>query len=175
MGYCCNETPVRTVTLSFKRAELLYDVSNYAFVEGDILPEDSEHGKHQVFDICQDGNIDRVTRVLNLAHAECVEMLYPFAKEEIPEEPASIDDILMEPEEYVIRLSLPSGFSMTTVRLIEHIIHEYLVGRVLSDWLGITNPPAKSNWEARIEDLRSRMKTVLTYRRGKVRRPLKPF
>ena len=179
MGYCCGnmQEQVRPVTLILKRAELLYDAENYAYVEGDIMKSDNEHATHQVFDIGQDGNIDRVTRVLNLAHAECVEMLYPYTKKEVPNEQKPLDDILVAPEEYVIDLLLPDGdgFSITTVRLLEHLIHEYLVYRVLADWMSITNPGSQKNWEDKLANIKSRIQSALMSRRGRLRRKLTPF
>lgn len=119
MLYCCGKEPKhKDATLTFKRAELIYDASNYSFVEADILPEGDECRRHQVFDIGQDGNVDRVTRVLNMAHAECVEMLYPYTKEEIPDEQEALDDVLTEPEVYEIKLTLPERFSLTTLRIL---------------------------------------------------------
>lgn len=178
MGCCCgsdNERQTRVVPLVFKREELVYDAANYSFVEGDIIKTDDEHARHQVFDIAQDGNINRVTRVLNLAHAECVEMLYPYTKEEIPEEQAALDDILKAPEEYPVTLTLPGDFSLTTVRLLCELIHEYLVCRVLADWMSITHPESQANWEDKVSRVKSRIQTCLMSRRGKVRRKLKPF
>lgn len=178
--YCCNgehnaSEKKKSVTLIFKRAELLYDVSNYSFVEADILPQDEEHTKHQIFDITQDGNVDRVTRVLNLAHSECVELLYPYVKEEIPDTEQVLDDILREPEEYKIVLSLPSKFSMTTVRMLEHLIHEFLVCRVLADWMSITLPGKTVYWLSKVEELKSKMQTCLMSRVGVIKRKLKPW
>lgn len=75
MVYCQNsQSKTKAVTLVFKREELLYDAENYSFVEGDIMQAEDEHARHQVFDIGQDGNVDRVTRILNLVHSECVEI-----------------------------------------------------------------------------------------------------
>ena len=92
MAYCCGkESKHKEVVLTFKRAELIYDASNYSYVEGDIIPEGNECRRHQVFDIAQDGNVNRVTRVLNTVHAECVEMLYPYTKEEIPDGQEALD------------------------------------------------------------------------------------
>lgn len=177
MGYCCNrnELKKKSVTLVFKRAELLYDAGNYSFVEGDIMKEEDEHAKHQVFDIVQSGNVDRVTRVLNLAHSECVEMLYPYTKTEIPDEQEALDDVLTEPEEYIIELSLPQGFSLSTLKLLKELIHEYLVCRVLADWMSITNPKSQANWEDKMNALKKKIQTSLVSRSGKVRRKLKPF
>lgn len=177
MGYCCGhkQEQRRSAVLIFKRAELLYDTENYSYVEADIMKADNEHVQHQVFDIGQEGNIDRVTRILNLAHSECVEMLYPYTKEEVPDEQDPLDDILIAPEEYVIELSLPEDFSITTVRLLKHLIHEYLVYRVLADWMSITNPGSQKNWEEKLASVKSRVQTALMSRRGRLRRKLKPF
>lgn len=177
MGYCCtgSTTQTKQVTLTFKRQELLYDVRNYSFVEGDLMKEEAEHARHHVFDVGESGNVDRVTRVLNLAHAECVEMLYPYSKTEIPDEQEALDDVLTEPEEYPIVLALPVTFSLSTVQLLKHLVHEYLVCRVLADWMSITNPGSEANWEKKFESLRSKIQTALVSRTGKVRRKCKPF
>ena len=173
---CCNsQQQTKPVTLTFKRSELLYDAANYSFVEGDIMKADDEHARHQVFDIAEKGNIDRVTRVLNLAHSECVEMLFPYTKEEIADGQEALNDVLIAPEEYHIVLNLPVGFSLTTVKLLQNLIHEYLVCRVLADWMSITNPNSEANWERKFESLRSKIRTSLVSRTGKVRRKCKPF
>ena len=165
----------KPVTLTFKRSELLYDVANYSFVEGDIMKTDDEHARHQVFDITQNGNADRVTRVLNLAHAECVEMLFPYTKQELPDRQDSLNDKLIAPEEYHIVMNLPNGFSFTTVKLLQSMLHEYLVCRVLSDWMSITNPSSQANWEAKFRELKTKIQTSLVSRAGKIRRKCKPF
>lgn len=175
--YPCDNSQQQTkpVTLTFKRQELIYDAANYSFVEGDIMKADDEHARHQVFDIAEKGNIDRVTRVLNLSHAECVEMLFPYTKEDIADGQEALTDVLTAPEEYHIVLNLPVGFSLTTVRLLQNLIHEYLVCRVLADWMSITNPNSEANWERKFESLRSKIRTSLVSRTGKVRRKCKPF
>lgn len=172
---CSSQQQTKPVTLTFKRTELIYDAENYSFVEGDIMKADDEHARHQVFDIGQSGNIDRVTRVLNLAHAECVEMLYPYTKQEIPDEQEALDNVLDAPEAYHIVLNLPIGFSLSTVQLLKHLVHEYLVCRVLADWMSITNPSSQANWEEKFKAMKSRIQTSLVSRIGKVKRKLKPF
>lgn len=159
----------------FKRSELVYDAENYSFVEADIMDADKEHARHQVYDIGQEGNIDRVSRVLNLAHAECVEMLYPYTKEEVEEDDCELCDTLRHPCVYRIEMSLPEGFSMTTVRLLKQLIHEYMVCRVLADWMSITNPDSQKNWEDKIRTAKGKIQTALVSRTGKVRIKMNPF
>jgi len=60
--------------------------------------------------IGQDGNVDRVTRILNLVHSECVEMLFPYTKEEISDKQEPLDNVMTVPEEYLITLVLPGIF-----------------------------------------------------------------
>lgn len=158
-----------TNRLTFYREELLLDIENYTFVTGDIMPVEDEHLKHQVFDVAQDGNDELVTRVLNLGHAECVEALYPYTKAPCVRD-EELDDKLVTPEKYEIDLTLPNQFSRTTVLLLKELIHDYLVCRVLVEWLGITCPSAQPFWRERLEELKSRMKTALLGRRAPYRR-----
>lgn len=169
-----NQKTEHIVTLDFLRSELLYDIRNIGFVEADIMPEEKEHSKHQTFDIGEDGNIDRVTRVLSLAFAECVEFLYPFSKSPVAEIETR-DDKLVEDLVYSLRLNVPETFSSTTVDLLAKYIHEYLVCRVLADWFGITKPEAAANWNYRVEKAKEGILDSKSIRIRKVRRGMSIF
>lgn len=157
--------------LTFIRSELLYDISNYAYVHGDLMEDD--HQAHQLIDITEDGNVDRVSRIISLGIQECRQMLYPYTKKE--EKREEVDDKLNTPDIYEIKMCLPKDFAEGTVDLLEELIHEYLICRVLSDWLGIAAPSVKNPWEDKIEKIRSKIKSSLPSRIGKTRRPLSPF
>ena len=214
MMHCCRPAAyatgmvarTKTVKMTFKREELLYDIRNNAYVEGDVMLVKTEHDRHQVQDIGEDGNIDRVTRVLDLAPAECEEALFPYTKENVEQETemddtptfveptadaegtvAGSEETLAEEEftddtpvvkptgDYVIRLLVPDEYSKTTVRLIVRYIHEYMVCRVLADWLSITNPPAAANWKAKQDEALEGMKEAVNFRTVRVRRTQTPF
>lgn len=164
----------RLAVLTFYRNELLYDAGNYAFVEADIMDENRQDAKHQTFDIIQDGNVDRVTRILTLAHAECVEFLYPYTRRNVGGM-ESREDTLENPEQYDIYMALPGSFSQSTLDLLEWYIHEYLVCRVLYDWLLITKPEAAQAWRARADEAKEGIETIKNRRTGVVRRKQHPF
>lgn len=169
----------RHVTLLFKRDALVYDISNVAYVEGDVMnPSEKrgmgEHAGHQTQDIAEDGNIDRVTRMLDLAHALCVEMLYPYTQSQCNDGMELTDDF-SETACYRIEMDVPSKFSHTTAILIEKLIHEFMVARVLSDWLMITKPDAAQLWAARASEVLDKAKSVMRARSGILTRPLRPF
>lgn len=162
------------VKLNFSRKELMYDIQNYAYIEGHVMGEEKQHAQHTLVDISEDGNVDRVTRVLNLIYAETVEMLYPYTKEEpIGEE---VNDTLEEPETYVISMELPKTFSRTTINLLSRLIHEFMVYRVLHDWLSITNPTAAGNWLEKSEEAERRINSIKHSRRSAFTRKIRtPF
>lgn len=164
----------QSVTLTFLRDELLYDIRNYAYVEGDVMPEGSEHNRHQTIDIGEKGNVDRVTRLLDLVHQECVNILYPFTKTNVDDEEVR-SDVLEETPTYVISMSVPSDFSKTTVDYLEKLIHEFMVYRVLADWLSITNPTAAERWALKAEDILAKLKDLKTLCYGKARLKMRPF
>ena len=164
----------KTVKLTFFREALIYDAHNIAWVEGDVMKTDNLHDKHQVQDIAEDGNIDRVTRVLDLAIAECVEACYPYSKVPV-EQTTEMDDTFRETDAYVVNLLVPDDFSQTTVTLIERYIHELLVCRVLADWFSITYPDKAALWDAKAEAAKQAMQSSLNARIGRVRKTQTPF
>lgn len=167
----------KTVTLTFLREQLLYDIKNIAYVEGDVLSDEAQHSKHQVQDIGEDGNIDRVTRMLDLALAHCVEALYPFSKVDV-ESGVVLDDTLTETPTYTVNLLVPDDFSDTTAKYLEQLIHNLLVYYVLADWMSIANvanPKSAANWAAKAQDLEDEIKSKLNARTGRVRKFQSPF
>jgi hypothetical protein len=164
----------KIVTLTFIRDELLYDCKNLGYVEGDVMRTQDEHDRHQVMDIGEDGNVDRVTRMLDLAFAQCVELCYPYSKVPV-EEDTYMDDTLEETDEYIMQLLVPDDFSQTTVTLLERLIHELLVSKVMADWMSITKPESKANWQEKVEELEKGIRTNLDGRCGRVRRTQTPF
>lgn len=161
------------VALLFKREQLLYDIRNYAFVEGDIMADEHYHQRHAVQDVGEGGNVDRVTRVLDLAHTECAEMLYPFTKQEIRDK--VIDDRLRERKVYGIVMRVPNEFSQTTLNALEKLVHEYMVCRVVADWMSITNTQKAEVWERKVEELKAAIRNKPRLRRGPLRIGQHPF
>lgn len=171
---CCRqEAAPKTVRLTFLRKELLYDAQNYAYIEADVMGEEKQHAQHMLADICEEGNVDRVSRILSVVHAAVVEMLYPFTKEAPAD--AEIDDKLEAPEQYEIVLSVPDGMSQTTVNLLSKQIHEYMVYRVMADWLTITNPAAAQAWMGRAEDTATEIEKSKNLRRRPQERKMSTF
>lgn len=171
--YLNEENGTLEAVLSFKREQLLYDIANYAYIDGHVLETENGHQRHTVQDVGEEGNVDRVTRVLDVCVARCREMLYPYIKHEIhrPE----LDDELKDTPVYGMVLTLPQGFSQTTLNLLERLIHEYLVCRSVADWMSITNPQKAETWAVKAQEAEGEIRTSLNTRIGRVRRRCHPF
>ncbi|MDE6235994.1 MAG: hypothetical protein K2M56_09620 [Muribaculaceae bacterium] len=168
-----NEGRIRAV-LAFKREQLMYDVKNYCFIEGSLLPaESAPHVRHTIQDVGEEGNRDRVARILDLNVAKCREVLYPYTKYEVCT--PYLEDRLKAQREYGIVLDLPKKVSQTTLNLLERLIHEYLVTECVADWLSITNPEKAVIWKGKAADALGEVKVCLHSRIGGVRRRMHPF
>ena len=167
----------RRLTLVFYAEPLLYDIQNLAYVEGDIMADEQQDAKHQVQDIVEAGNIDRVRRVLDLAHAVVVESLYPYTKSEVSSlmQYEDIDNIPTDQEQYEITIKVPADFSVTSVNLIAKLINEFFVCTALADWMSIVNPVAQEKWQMKAEQVKAQVRSALTSRMGGRRRRMSPF
>lgn len=168
-----NENGTQIAVLMFKRDQLLYDVKNYAFIEGSVLDTESNHNRHMVQDVGDDGNVDRVTRVFDLTIAKCKELLYPYTKRDIHR--SVLDDRLREPGVYGIVLEVPITFSQTTLNLLEKLVHEYLVCEAVADWMSITNPAKTETWKSKAEAAVSEIRVNVNTRISRTRRRMHPF
>lgn len=170
------EEKKRTVVLRFRRENLDYSIKNYAYIESHVMDEGNECVRHMVCDIGEEGNRDRVTRLLGVIHAAVIEMLYPYTKREAVEE-VIVDD-MWEPEEYVVEIHVPKTFSQTTCHLLSRWIHEYMVYRVLYDWLTITdsaNTAPARHWLEKAQEAESEIESIRNLRTGTLVRPLRPW
>lgn len=180
MGCYCNNAAgngnsenTRTVSLKFFRKELLYDIKNYAYIEGHVMGEDKQHAQHTLVDIGEEGNVDRVNRILAVAHAAVIELMYPYTKQ--PAEEEEINDRIWAPEVYLVELHVPETMSRTTMHLLSRLIHEFMVYSVLADWLSITNPDAAANWAVKAEATEKEIERAKSMHKGVFTRKLHPW
>lgn len=160
--------------LIFKREVLLYDIGNLAYVESHLQEENAPHAHHTTADIAEAGNVDRVTRIMDLVVSKAKDLLYPYTKAPCASGETEEND-LEEPSAYIIELALPAGFSQTSVTLLEKLIHEWIVSRVLYDWLRMTKPESAEKYQERAREAEAEVNSV-KHRRMKVfTRGLSPF
>lgn len=177
---CRIEERDRLVAIYLQRKYLQYDIETLAYVEGDIMPTDDSHAQHQLQDIGQEGNNDRLTRVLDLAYTEVLHRLYPHDKEPLYEsdyldnDPAESegDD---EDGEYEVKLYLTPTFSRVTIKFIARLIHEFMVNRAMAEWTSVTKPEVTERYMTKADDDMRKIQSALVARRSRVKIKMHPF
>lgn len=165
--------------MKIKKKAMLYDIANMAYLVADT-GENGNHTLHRVRDICEEGNIDRVSRVLGLAYSQLLTVLFPILRSPCfdinRDRSASPHDY-----EFLFRRDEKIKYSLTTERKlkIKETCHEYMVCKVLADWLEITLPVAAEVWKFRYEkalkSLRTQVGEILMSISCGIRRRLCPW
>lgn len=173
------EIPItKTLTLEFKRSSLLYDIRNIGFVEGDSMATEDDHDRHLMMDIGEDENADRVTRTMDLAFSECVNSLYPYAKNLISDGEVITDDFV-ETEKYSVVLTIPEEFSRPTALMVKEYIHDYIVSMAVRDWIEILGKDKYliEVWTSKVSNIKSKIVTAMNapFNHEKVRIKLHSF
>lgn len=137
--------------MKINKKALLYDIENMAYTIADT-GEPGRHTLHRVRDICQDGNIDRVARVLGLAYSNVLSVLTPV----LEQLRMDIDkDYSSEAHDYIFKFrqdnQMRFRLSKESKLKIKETVHEYMVSKVFEDWLGITLPEAADVWKYKAE------------------------
>ena len=156
-----------------KRSELLADLRSLAYAEAD-KESDESHAKHQLMDICEDGNVERVTRKLNLAASELKEKLYPYTKKPIEEGMTGKSDYV-EPEEYLFEMKVPNTMSVTTLEHVTLLIHEYMTAKVMEDSMMRLYPGYAVKWQVAGEKVIQAIGAAINRRLRPMKRKLSVF
>jgi len=158
----------RFCTLLYNRKDILYDIANCVWIEGEVMQAD-ELRQRVMRDITDKDNLNRVTQLLDLAYSEAVEMLYPYSKEAIDQPQVAHKTSDDDDVTYVIQLSLPYGFSATTIHLLDKLVREYLISRVVSDWMTMTNVEGSYKWTEKTQAIADKICKCKSSRRKPVR------
>ncbi len=158
------ETEIVRTKLS--KEDILYDIANLGYIEGDVVGEDAIHVKHVIQDICQEGNVDRVERILELVWLRCLDILSPVSA---PDEELDRYEVLVAVKRIVLRRH------SAAVRSIPALVRELMTATVLWEWLGISNARAAEKWGIKCEDLWDRLRSIVLRLQSPVRRPLSPW
>lgn len=137
--------------MKLRKKALLYDIANMAYLIADT-GEHHNHSLHKVRDICQDGNIDRVSRILGLAYSNLLACLSPVVCS--PRIDINCDNSASPHDyEFTFKEGHTLKFALTTERKlkIKEFCHEYMVCMVLCHWLEVTLPVAADVWKDRAE------------------------
>lgn len=159
--------------LTILSTEVLDDVRGAAWLEAELHPELDRHRRHEMADICEPGNIERVWRVLAMADAQVRIALIRILTGQ--NDMLLVND-LQQPPAWHYRFLFP--IPTNVMSFLREKIHEYMVAAVMADRTDVIIPSAASIWRSRLEDALAQLQNLGATTRppyGRVRRPLWPL
>ena len=181
---------MRTCNLGYKvmlellKNEIVHDIKNTAYTYADSISSSvaDPHLIHNIYDVGEDGNRDRLARILDSAVEDCREMLYRYTKIEMlgggfdsDEWEECIGSPTNEEEAYYLALRMPKGFSKTSVHTMMVYIHDYIVYQCLYEWMMIVYPDGADRFWALAEEKKQKIKDASNRSAVKARIALHPF
>lgn len=161
--------------VELRRDELAYDVRNtlYVYAKGQEAKGVDATKLALVHDVGEDGNKDKVARLLDMAVEDCREELYALTRREGRE--AYVSDSWEEvagadengEDGYLLPLTLPAGMSAQSIRSLAVYAHDYVVNTVAKQWLLMVYDAGAAQFAALAEEALRRMRRAA----GKVARP----
>ena len=164
----------KIVTMNINVAQILYEIQNNSHIiaEQTLNNENDNFERAANMQPTEENELQLINRYINIALAECTEMLFPYTKEEIVDSDINCNT---GADVYSMALTLPNDFSMTTVTLLRNLIPEYVVCRALANWMSVANPAIQEIWGIKCREVKNKIQSALLSRVGKMKRRLKPF
>ncbi len=121
-------------TVLLSRNEIIDDLANVNYIQSNANMEDDSRKQSLVQEIGEDGNRDRVVRIMDLAFGEVKSGLYKHLADAHDEDVLRTDDFKIVAD-YVMRLKVNLKSRDDMLEYIKNLTHEFIVARVLEDWL----------------------------------------
>lgn len=152
--------------------EVLDDIRSAAWLESELHEELPLHRRHEMADICEENNIEKIWRVLGICDAEL-----RVALQRILAFPSKI--VAVNAIERPGRWEYPvvEGMRAEIVTLAKEKIHDYFVARAMADRAAVIIPVCSDIWQTRAEEAMAAVaECAATAIAGiPVRRRLSPF
>lgn len=172
------------VIIELLKRELVFDIKNTAAVYADSISSSvaDSHSIHNIYDIGEDGNLDKLARILDSAVEDCREMLYRFCKVDMHrggfdtnEWEECIGSPANDEEAYYLVMVMPRGFSATSVHTLAVYIHDFIVYQSLYEWMILVYPDGAEQFQMLAEEKKQKYMNASIRTTGHTRIRLHPF
>jgi len=170
--------------VELQKEELVFDIKNTAYIFADsyIGSDISEKQLKNAFDIGEEGNRDKLARILDSAVEDCREMLFRFTKMEMmgggfesDEWEECIGSPTNDEDAYYLAMVIPDGFARTSLHAIAVYLHDYIVNECMYEWMMLILPEAADRFWAIAEEKKKKLKEASNRTTRKTRIVLHPF
>ncbi len=172
------------VMMELIKNELVFDIKNTAYIFADSYGRTNEETTRlkNVFDIGEEGNLDKLARVLDSAVEDCREMLFRFTKSEMTnggfdsnEWEECLGSPANEEEAYYLTMVMPQDFSKTSVHTLTVYVHGYIVNQCLYEWMMLIMPDLADRFKILAEEKKQKLENASIRSASRCRIKLHPF
>lgn len=164
------------ITVTLKKAELLYDIDNIAYTTGDILVDADTTPKYRS-DIQSTGEPwgrSVIIRALDRAFYHLTAKLTAYTKSDTREDTDATNDP-QDLENYVLTLYVPQQISEPNIDGVAYAAHNYLVYSALCDWFEKLKKDERELYQFKLNEELDMIKHYLTLRTRPLRLRQRPF
>jgi len=163
---------IKPAAITIISREVLDDIKSAAWLESELHPECDLHRRHEMADVCEPGNVEKVWRILGVCDSE---VRMALRKILLSQEKDRYLNELENPETRMFMIEAPPASDK--VAFLKEKIHEYFVASVMADRTAVIMPDAKRVWEERKKEASAALSTIAatSTNPAQVSRPLWPM
>lgn len=144
----CRMPHTTRVTIRLKTDNLLYDIAQAGFLSSETVArlQDSQHVKHRMKDIVEDGNVDIVIRELDNAYTHSMLQLSFLAPPSPREEEITMtDDYNDYRESYDYTILINYEHARFLAEHLTSLLHDYLVSSAICRYISVVADTSHSS------------------------------
>lgn len=159
----CECPRYKQLVMTINKDEAYHDIKQTAYTYAHALAGEgiTAELKHNIYDLCESGNIDITARLLDQAVTDCNATLARFMKDdEVDSLNNDWNECQGNPQEksdYTLSVFLPESFAMRYAKPIFNNIVVYITNKVLASWLTIVYPSGVEQFTAVYSDAQQKL------------------
>ena len=161
-------------TMVLQQEELVQDIRNNAYIVADAIKTDNPDDRARIRDIAELNNREKMFRWMDLSVGMVANFLTLWSAK-YNSGNTLVSDRYKELACYHIHLEVPKGFPENTFIYVKDLAHEFVVSRVLYEYLKIVWPDAAAVWKETADGLEEKIKDIANKQYGIIYRPFSPI
>lgn len=161
-------------TMVLQQEELVQDIRNSAYIVADAVPTENPDDRGRIRDIAELNNRENMFRWMDLAVGMVANFLTLWSAR-YDRNNTLVSDRYKELPCYHIHMEVPLSFPENTFIYAKDLAHQFIVSKVLYEYLKIVFPDAAAVWKETMDDLEEKLRDVAKKQYGIVYRPFTPI
>ena len=159
---------MKTITITLKKDELLYDIENTAYLVGESRTDGTNYEQvSKIQNAGEEEDRNFILRSMGNAYSEVKRHLSRYINEE---KQAANNALIEEDGDFLLTLNVVDRFNEANTESLKSAAHEYILSSSLRDWFSTVKPDEITIYSARIQSAQVNLLSSL-YRKKAPQRP----